>query len=339
MKVMMKRGASLKEVGNVLSGAEEAGFSPYVMRQEERVTVCLPGADRRRVEALAASLEGVQGVAAFSKNYKLVSREFKSADTVVNVSGVPVGGKEVVLIGGPCAVESRDQLFRAAEAMKQAGAHLLRGGAFKPRSSPYAFQGLKDRGLAFLSEAREAFGLPVVTEVMAPEDVARVGEHADVLQIGSRNMQNFRLLEAGGGAENPVLLKRGMMSTIEEMLQAAEYIVAGGNPNVILCERGIRTFERQTRNTLDITAVAVLKDLSHLPVIVDPSHSTGHRRYVIPAGLAGIAAGADGLIVESHPCPDEALCDGTQSLLPEQFRDLASATKAVARAVGRDLLA
>jgi 3-deoxy-7-phosphoheptulonate synthase len=254
---------------------------------------------------------------------------------VVAVGSVAVGGPDLVLVAGPCAVESRDQVFRAAEALARAGAHILRGGAFKPRSSPYAFQGLKEEGLAILAAARERFGLPVVTEVMAPGDVEMVAAYADVLQVGSRNMQNFSLLEACGSADRPVLLKRGMSSTIEELLLSAEYVAAAGNPNVILCERGIRTFERQVRNTLDVTAVAVLQDLSHLPVLVDPSHATGKRRYVEAAARAGVAAGADGLIVEVHPCPDEALCDGAQSLTPEGFEGLAESCCAVGRAVGR----
>lgn len=335
MKVTLKRGATLVAVGGVLSIAEEAGLAPYVVRENGRVSVCVPGAPADAFAERLGALEDVESVSSFRGSYPLVSREFRSRDTVVHAGGVAIGGGKLVLIAGPCAVESRDQVLRAAEALKASGAHMLRGGAYKPRSSPYAFQGLREKGLEILAEARERFGLPVVTEVVAPEDVSRVASHADMLQVGSRNMQNFRLLEAVGGADKPVLLKRGMMSTLEEMLQAAEYIVAGGNPGVVLCERGIRTFEKQTRNTLDVTAVPVLKDLSHLPVIVDPSHATGKRAYVAPAALAGVAAGADGLIVEAHPCPSEALCDGAQSLTPEMFAKLARQAVAVGAVVGR----
>ncbi|MHC4600835.1 MAG: 3-deoxy-7-phosphoheptulonate synthase [Planctomycetota bacterium] len=338
MRVLMKNGAGLKDVGRVLEAAEEGGFSPRVVREEGRITVCVPngnsGLFRERIEAMDCVME----VKPFRARFKLVSREFRAEDSVIDVAEIRVGGKEVVLIAGPCAVESRNQLFRAAEALREAGANLLRGGAFKPRTSPYDFRGLGEEGLALLAEAREAFGLPVVTEVLNERDVPLVASYADVLQVGSRNMQNFSLLEALGPAEKPVLLKRGMMSTIEELLQAAEYVVAGGNPDVIFCERGIRTYERMTRNTLDVTAVAVLKDLSHLPVIVDPSHATGERKYVGPAARAGIAAGADGLIVEVHPSPENALCDGTQSLTPEGFVDLRRRVGAVAEAVGRRLL-
>ena len=335
MRILMNQKATLTEVGRVLARAEENALSPYVVREEERVMVCVPDSDGEQARQLFSELGGVSRVEPFSRGFKLVSREFRALPSVVDVSGVPVGGPDITLIAGPCAVESEMQLFRAAERVAQAGAHLLRGGAFKPRSSPYAFQGLKEEGLQILAEARERFGLPVVTEVVSPEDAQRVADYADMLQVGSRNMQNFALLSAVGSVDRPVLLKRGMMSTLEELLLSAEYIVAAGNPNVVLVERGIRTFERQTRNTLDVTAVAVIKELSHLPVIVDPSHATGRRQYVEPAALAGVAAGADGLIVEVHPDPENALCDGSQSLLPEEFGVLAERCQRVADAVGR----
>lgn len=331
----MKEGATLRQIGSVLAAAEGEGLSPYVVRDSGSVTVCMPGGDGDRQRGRFSALECVESVAEFTRPFRLVSREFRRKDSVVNAGGVEFGGKGLVMIAGPCAVESRDQLFRSAEALAASGAHMLRGGAFKPRSSPYSFQGLKAEGLRILSEASRRFGIPVVTEVMSPQDVGLVAEHADMLQVGSRNMQNTALLEALGSAGKPVLLKRGMMSTVEEMLLSAEYIASSGNPSIVLCERGIRTFERATRNTLDVAAVAVLKDLCHLPVIVDPSHATGNRRYVKAAALAGVAAGADGLMVEVHPSPEEALCDGEQSLSPDEFREMSEAVKAVANAVGR----
>jgi 3-deoxy-7-phosphoheptulonate synthase len=250
---------------------------------------------------------------------------------------VQVGGNEVVIIAGPCAVESRSQLLETAQAVREAGAHALRGGAFKPRTSPYSFQGLGEAGLEILAEARELTGMPIVTEVMSEEQVSLVARYADVFQIGTRNMQNYSLLHAVGESRQPVLLKRGMSASVEELLMAAEYILSHGNQNVLLCERGIRTFETSTRNTTDINAIPVLKSLTHLPVILDPSHSTGHCEYVAAIARAGIAAGADGLIVEVHPHPDEALSDGGQSLRPELFAELVSQVGIIAQAVGRSL--
>jgi 3-deoxy-7-phosphoheptulonate synthase len=271
--------------------------------------------------------------------WRLASRERHPAATVIAVGGGPapvrIGGEAVQVIAGPCAVESWDQLLAAARAAKAAGATLLRGGAFKPRTSPYAFQGLGEEALRLLARAREASGLPVVTEVMSAEALPLVLEYADVLQVGSRNMQNFDLLRAVGKARRPVLLKRALAGTIEELLLAAEHVLAAGNPDVILCERGIRTYETATRNTLDLGAVAVLKERTHLPVIVDPSHATGRRSLVPPMALAAVAAGADGLLVEVHPDPDRALSDGPQSLTPELFAELMPRVRAVARAVGR----
>ncbi len=335
MRVFMKGGSNLKDVGSVLAAAESEGLSPYVVRENGGITVVAPGADAESAGRRFSRLPCVESVAEFTHPFKLVSREFRRAKSVVNAGGVEFGGSGIALVAGPCAVESRDGFFRLAEAVKEAGADMLRGGAYKPRSSPYSFQGLKAEGLRILAEAREKFGLPVVTEVMSPQDVPLVAEHADMLQVGSRNMQNTALLEALGSAGRPVLLKRGMMSTVEEMLLSAEYVVRAGNPSVVLCERGIRTFERSTRNTLDVTAVAVASDLSHLPIVVDPSHATGNRRYVRAAALAGVAAGADGLMVEVHQNPEEALCDGEQSLTPAEFREMAEAASAVARAVGK----
>ena len=267
----------------------------------------------------------------------LVRREAKPEGTVVDVAGVPIGGRGVVVMAGPCAVESREQLLAAARAVKAAGARVLRGGAFKPRTSPYSFQGLKEEGLALLASVREETGLPVVTEVMDTQHLEPVSRHADILQVGSRNMHNYTLLEAVGQSGKPVLLKRGMSATLDELLMAAEYLLHQGNERVIICERGIRTFEPSTRNTLDLSAVPVLKRRSHLPVIVDPSHGTGHSWMVPALARAAVAVGADGLLVEVHPNPDEALCDGLQSLRPDVFDELMRELEGVARAVGRDL--
>jgi 3-deoxy-7-phosphoheptulonate synthase len=282
-------------------------------------------------------MSGVERAVPVLRPFKLASREFHPQDTVVRVNGVTVGAKELVVMAGPCAVENRAQILDAARAVKAAGAKVLRGGAFKPRTSPYSFQGLGTEGLKLLAAAREETGLPVVTEVIAPEMVPLVSTYADILQIGARNMQNYTLLHAVGEAQRPVLLKRGMMSTMEELLMAAEYILSHGNDHVILCERGIRTFEPYTRNTIDINAVPLLKLLTHLPVIVDPSHGTGKRELVAPVSKAAIAAGADGLIIEVHPHPEEAMSDGAQSLEPTQFAELMESLHPVAEAVGRTL--
>jgi 3-deoxy-7-phosphoheptulonate synthase len=280
-------------------------------------------------------MPGVASIVPISRPYKLASREFIAQDSVFPIDGVSIGGKELVIIAGPCSVEDRVQLMETAHAVREAGARALRGGAYKPRTSPYAFQGLGEQGLELLAEAREVTGLPIVTEVMSPEMVPLVARYADVLQLGARNMQNFSLLHAAGESQHPVLLKRGISATIEEFLMAAEYILSHGNRRVILCERGIRTFETATRNTTDINAIPVLKNLTHLPVILDPSHSTGYWQYVGPIARAAIAAGADGLIVEVHPDPDTALSDGGQSLKPERFAELVRQIRIIAEAVGR----
>jgi 3-deoxy-7-phosphoheptulonate synthase len=277
----------------------------------------------------------VENIVPILKPYKLASRQVKMARTVLNVDGVQIGGDQVVVAAGPCSVETREQVMETAVAVQAAGGRLLRGGAFKPRTSPYSFQGMGEEGLKLLVEARKVTGLPIVTEVMAPEDVDLVASHADVLQIGTRNAQNFPLLKRVGKTTKPVFLKRGMSSTIQEFLMSAEYILSEGNPNVILCERGIRTFETATRFTLDLSAVPVLKEESHLPVFVDPSHSSGHWRYVSPMALAAIAAGADGLLVEVHPRPAEALCDGPQALKPDTFQAMMDTLVKVAEATGR----
>jgi 3-deoxy-7-phosphoheptulonate synthase len=282
-------------------------------------------------------MAGVDRVVPISRPYKLASREFIPQDSVFPLNGLEVNPGEVLIIAGPCSVESRDQIIESAYAVRDAGAHALRGGAFKPRTSPYAFQGLMEDGLKMLAEARQRTGLPVVTEAMSPEQVPLVAQYADVIQIGTRNMQNYALLHAAGEIDKPVLLKRGMSASVEELLMAAEYILSHGNNRVILCERGIRTFETATRNTTDINAIPVLKAHTHLPVFVDPSHGTGHWEYVNAVARAGIAAGADGLLVEVHPHPENALSDGGQSLKPKRFAELVAQIKAVAQAVGRSL--
>jgi 3-deoxy-7-phosphoheptulonate synthase len=276
-------------------------------------------------------------VVPISRPYKLASREFSPSNTIFPIDGVGIGGDQVLIIAGPCSVESRGQLLEIAHAVREAGAHALRGGAYKPRTSPYAFQGLGEEGLVLLAEAREATGMPIVTEVMAPEQVPLVASYADVLQIGARNMQNYNLLHAAGESMRPVLLKRGMMATVEELLMAAEYILSHGNRQVMLCERGIRTFETATRNTTDINAIPVLKSMTHLPVVIDPSHSTGNWAFVTAIARAGIAAGADGLMVEVHTNPAEALSDGAQSLKPERFAEMIAQVSAVAKAIGRSI--
>ena len=280
-------------------------------------------------------MPGVAQVSPISKSFKLVNREFKPDPTIVHINGVSVGGDEFVVMAGPCSVENPEQIMSTARAIREAGATVLRGGAFKPRSSPYSFQGLGEEGLKLLRAAREETGLAVVTEVISPEYVPLVGRYADILQIGARNMQNYALLEAVGKQRKPVLLKRGLMSTVEELLLAAEYILSNGNSQVMPCERGIRTFERATRNTLDISAVPVIKQASHLPVIVDPSHATGHVEYVPSMARAAVAAGADGIIVEVHPSPKDALSDGAQSLTFDQFREMMDELQPLVEAMGR----
>jgi 3-deoxy-7-phosphoheptulonate synthase len=279
----------------------------------------------------------VETVTRIMKPYKLVSREFKSEDSVVTVKGVPIGGKRVIVMAGPCAVETKEQLFEAAQAVKSAGASILRGGAFKPRTSPFSFQGLGQEGLELLASARREFNMPVVTEVVDPHDVSLVARYADILQVGSRNMQNFALLSAIGKCECPVVLKRGFACTVTEWLTAADYLLAGGNNQVILCERGIRTFEDTTRFSLDISSIPVIKRFSHLPVIVDPSHAAGHHAIVPALAKAAVAAGADGLLIEVHPNPKEALVDGLQALTPTDFSKLMDELRQIAKCLGRTI--
>jgi 3-deoxy-7-phosphoheptulonate synthase len=335
--VVMKQGATRTQVVNVTARIEQMGCQAHISQGEERTIIGIIGNGRPLDRAQIELLDGVERTVPVLRPFKLTSRDFHPQDTIVPINGISVGGKKLVVMAGPCAVENEAQILEAARAVRSAGAHMLRGGAFKPRTSPYSFQGLGEDGLKLLARAREETGLAVVTEAMSPEQVPLVASYADILQIGARNMQNYALLHAVGEAQRPVLLKRGMMSTVEELLMSAEYILSHGNDRVILCERGIRTFEKYTRNTLDINAVPLLKQLTHLPVIVDPSHATGKWELVSAMSKAAVAAGADGLIVEVHPRPEQAMSDGAQSLKPEVFRRLMEELRAIARAVGREL--
>jgi 3-deoxy-7-phosphoheptulonate synthase len=337
MIIVMRAGATAQEIAAVVDKVEHMGFRAHLSQGEERTIIGVIGDERPIDPGVFELMEGVERTVPILRPFKLASRDFHPADSVFSINGVKIGGQQLCIMAGPCAVESRQQILEVAHAVKEAGAHVLRGGAFKPRTSPYSFQGLGLRGLELLAEAREETGLPVVTEVMAPEAVSMVAQYADILQIGTRNMQNFALLQAVGKANVPVLLKRGMMSTIEELLMSAEYILANGNSRVILCERGIRTFERYTRNTLDINAIPSLKQLTHLPVIADPSQGTGKWDLVAPVSKACIAAGADGLIIEVHPHPEEALSDQAQQIRPEVFAKLMTELKALAGPLGRTL--
>jgi 3-deoxy-7-phosphoheptulonate synthase len=338
MIIVLKSGASESDVADVERRIRAMGYTPHTIHGELRNVIGAIGDDRgkERLRSLE-SLECVESVTPILQPFKLASREVKRQPTQVMVKDVAVGGREIVVMAGPCSVESRFQVMDVAARVKAAGARVLRGGAFKPRTSPYAFQGLETEGLKLLDEARRETGLPVITEVMEPDKVELVAEHSDILQIGARNVQNFSLLRRVAETRMPVLLKRGMSTSIQEWLLSAEYVLAGGNPNVILCERGIRTFETATRFTLDLNAVPVLKKLTHLPVVVDPSHGTGHWEYVESMALAGVAAGADGLLIEVHPKPEDALSDGPQSLKPDKFAALMARVRKVAQAVDRDL--
>lgn len=336
MIVVMQHGATEALIQEVVTQVKADGYIPAITRGENQVIIGLVGESKTGLhEENYATMEGVQKVLRVSSPYKLAGRDFHPADTLVPLNGSHVGGRKIPVIAGPCSVESREQIIEIACAVKEMGATALRGGAFKPRTSPYSFQGHGEEGLKWLAEAREASGLPIVTEVMDPALVPMVAEYADVLQIGARNMQNFVLLNEVGKSRTTVLLKRGMANTIEDLLMSAEYILSHGNANVMLCERGIRTFEKYTRNTFDVNAIPVMKHRSHLPVIADPSHAIGYSEYVIPIALSAVAAGADGLIVEVHPTPAKAASDGRQSLDYAGFQKLMDAVGKVAEAVGR----
>jgi len=338
MVIVMKRNATEKQVEQVIAWIESVGYAAHPSRGVERTIIGAVGDSRDKAQIKSIEhLPGVEKVVPILKPYKLASRESREGNTIVRVGDAAVGGPELVVMAGPCSIESEEQLMESAYVVKKGGAQILRGGAYKPRTSPYSFQGMEEEGLKLLKLVRERTGLPVVTEVMNTTDVDLVEAHADVLQVGARNVQNFALLKKVGQARKPVLLKRGMMTTIEELLMSAEYILSAGNHQVILCERGIRTFETATRNTLDLSAVPVLKEATHLPVIVDPSHAAGHWRLVTPLARAAVAAGADGLLIEVHPEPEKAFSDGLQSLKPEKFYQLMDDLRALERVMKNEL--
>jgi len=337
MIIVLRPDATKKQIGHLIEKVKKLGLKPMVSKGIERTIIGVIGEeDVLRVQPLEA-FPGVEKVMPILKPYKLVSREFKSENSVIDVGGVKIGGKKIVVMAGPCSVENFDMLLDIGKKVKKAGASILRGGAFKPRSSPYSFQGLGEEGLKFLRDVKKETGLKIVTEVMDTRDVWMVEKYADILQVGARNMQNFNLLKEVGLSRKPVLLKRGMSATVKEFLMSAEYILAAGNFNCILCERGIRTFEDATRFTLDLNAVPLIKQLSHLPIIVDPSHGTGKWDLVNPMAKAAIASGADGLIIEVHPNPEEAYSDGEESLVPYRFDTLMKELDAVAKAVNRGI--
>ena len=336
MLIVMRHGAAEEDIQRVAATIEEMGYQARPMPGRQRTTVGLVGNDGRVDGSRLAALPGVQEIIHVTKPYKQVSREWKAESTVIRLpGGLSVGGDEVVVMAGPCSVESERQILDAAWAVREAGATVLRAGAYKPRSSPYSFQGLGRAGLKLLTRAREETGLLIVTEAMDGEEMDFVAETADIIQIGARNMQNYSLLKRAGRSGKPILLKRGLSATIQELLLSAEYILVEGNPNVILCERGVRGFDPATRNIFDLSAIAVVHGLSHLPILADPSHGTGHRDMVIPMARAAVAAGADGLLVEVHPSPDRALSDGAQSLYPEQFDRMMKEIRLIAEAIGR----
>jgi len=338
MLVVMKHNASSQEIRDVVDMIQEMGYEARPIPGRQRTSIGLIGNDGQVEPNLFQSFPGVREVIPVSHSYKQVSREWKEENTIVTLpNGTRIGGTEVALMAGPCAVESEEQILGIAETLAGMGATILRGGAFKPRTSPYSFQGLGVKGLELLAKARDETGMAIVTEAMDVGTADEVAEYADILQVGARNMQNYPLLRKVGRIGKPILLKRGLSATIEELLLAAEYVVAEGNPNVILCERGVRSFDTQTRNLLDLTAIPVVKSLCHLPIIADPSHGTGIRAKVTPMARAAVAAGADGLMVEVHPDPNRALSDGAQSLYPEQFRELLDQIRVIAQAINRDL--
>lgn len=335
--MVMRVGSTEKEVARVVDRIEKAGLKAHLSKGAERTIVGVIGQIFAELRDMLEMLPGVEEVISVSKPYKLASREFHPLDTTIDIGGTTIGGKEIVVMAGPCAIESAEQLIETARAVKAAGATILRGGAYKPSTSPYHFRGLGKTGLELLAQARKETGLPVITEVMSPEEVELVAKYADILQIGARNMQNFNLLVEVGKVNKPVMLKRGLSATIQEWLLAAEYILAQGNNQLMLCERGIRTFETYTRNTFDLSAIPIIEKVSHLPIIADPSHGTGKWYLVTPMALAAVAAGADGIMVEVHPNPDSALKDGAQSLTFDNFRQLMTQLGKIAEAVGRPL--
>ena len=337
MMIIMKSNATPEQVEHVIEQVKAAGLNAHLSQGVEATIIGAIGETHNIPTDIFEVLDGVDVVKRITQPFKLASRQFHPENSVFPLDGFTLGGDEIAIIAGPCSVESRSQIIETAQAVKEAGASALRGGVFKPRTSPYAFQGLGEEGLDYLAEAREQTGLPIVAEIMSQTQLDLMVRHIDVLQVGARNMQNFNLLRAIGETQTPVLLKRGLSATIEELLMSAEYILAGGNKQVMLCERGIRTFETTTRNTTDINAIPVLKNLTHLPVILDPSHATGHADYVAAVARAAIAAGADGLIVEVHPDPAHAVSDGKQSLRPEKFAEMVKQVGQIAQIMGRRL--
>lgn len=335
MIIVMKQNAKEESIKRIINIIEEKGLTPHLSKGSEVTIIGVIGDKAKLMDQNLEILDDVERVVNVTETYKLANKKFHPEPTIVQVGNTAIGGNELVIMSGPCAIESREQLLETARASKAAGAKILRGGAYKPRTSPYAFQGLEEEGLKFMKEAREETGLPVVCEVTSLAAIELAVQYVDMLQIGARNMQNFYLLKEAGKTGMPVLLKRGLCATIDEWLNAAEYIIAEGNPNVVLCERGIRTFETATRNTLDISAVPVIKTKSHLPIIVDPSHATGVRGYVKPLAMSAIAAGADGLMIETHPNPSQALSDGPQSLTFSQFDELCNGLKPLAELMGK----
>jgi len=336
MIVEMRRGAIQEEIDGVVQRAKSLGLDVQLNLGTEKTVIAILGSNTGQLPIdIFAVLPGVESVTRIMKPYKLASREFKPADSLVSIDGIEIGGKRIIIMAGPCAVETKEQLAEAARVVKESGASILRGGAFKPRTSPFSFQGLEKAGLELLAQVRKQYGIPVVTEVVDPHDVDLVADSADILQVGSRNMQNFALLTTVGKSRRPVILKRGFSCTVTEWLTAADYVLAGGNDQVILCERGIRTFEDSARFSLDVSSIPVIKNFSHLPIIVDPSHAAGHYSLVPALAKAAVAAGADGLLIEVHPNPKEALVDGLQSLTPSDFSTLMKELRAVAKAVGR----
>ncbi|MCK4244257.1 MAG: 3-deoxy-7-phosphoheptulonate synthase [Candidatus Omnitrophica bacterium] len=337
MILILKKGVTQKGIEQLCSKIKELGFTPHISKGEERTVIGVIGENAIAKREIFEGFFVVDSITPISKPYKLVSREFKKEDTIVKVKDLEIGGKRIVVIAGPCSVESKESLLETAKAVKEAGAVMLRGGAFKPRTSPYSFQGLGKKGLEYLAEVRKITGLLVVTEARDTSQLELVSRYSDIIQIGARNMQNFDLLKEAGKSKKPVLLKRGISAKVEELLMAAEYILSQNNYNVILCERGIRTFEDSTRFTLDLSAVPLIKELSHLPLIVDPSHGTGRRELILPMSKAAIAAGADGLMIEVHPKPEEALSDGFQSLLPKDFQRLMKEVKRILKPLKRTI--
>jgi len=339
MIVVLKPGVTHEQKEKIIKLIEEYGLKPVVSHGVERTIIGTIGPEENVLKAKphVEALEGIESVVRLLKPYKLVSREFKKEDTIIDVKGVKIGGNRVIAFAGPCSIENKKNLLDVAHEVKKAGALILRGGAYKPRTSPYAFQGLGEHGLEVMAEVGKETGLPICTEIMDTRDIDKFEAHADIIQVGARNVQNFSLLKEVGKSKKPVLLKRGMMTTVTEYLQAAEYILSNGNHNVILCERGIRTFEDSTRNTFDLAAIPVIKSLSHLPIIADPSHATGKRDLVAPMAKAALACGADGLIIEVHQCPEKALSDGAQSLYPHMFVKMMEDLRPLARAIGREI--